>query len=161
MIFRNTHLSTLFTVWWMRSSCNPCAAFAAGSERKKKWPLSILWAPFSWKWPLRTNTQNSGTHTDTHTDTDTQCGNRSRLWPTKGEGWPVRAPGFHTSHWETINEKARGPRKEPPSLSLQGKMPRAIIATGSDWMAKADVPNWGLREVSAEGVSFGDAWREM
>lgn len=81
--------SRLFTTWWMRSPLCPEPRLQP-SHRKKMRPLSILFTPFSWKWPLHAQT-------NTHRHTHTLCGgNRSRLRSTKG----------NTDQWELSQQSS-------------------------------------------------------
>ena len=143
----------------------PCTVSAAVSEKKKMWPLSILFTSFSWKWLLHAQTNtHSQTHTHTHTHCEVGIGQgcgpqRQRL---TSENSLSKALASYTSLGETANEKARGPRPKAFFFSpFQGKMPRAIKIACSNWMEKADVPYSGLREVRAERNALRNALRDL
>lgn len=107
-------------------SPTPVSAFAAGSERKKMWPLSILLSAFLMEMTIAYKHTDTGAHTHRHTVWEQV----KAMAHKGGRLTSERAPGSHTSQGETINEKAMQPPPHsplPPSLSLfKAKCPELL-----------------------------------
>lgn len=127
------------------------------SQWNKIQPLSILFSLLSWKLLLHVQTQsNTPTHThasahiDTHSQVEIGQGCSPSLRRLTTETSFSRSLGSYKSFEESQGPLAKGFFSFFFIIFFQGKMPRAIVIKHSNWMEKAHVLYWGLKEVKAK-----------